>query len=139
MSKSKLTNSWRTIVTSFLVLVSGTAEYRQRKIHNLGQSRHFAFRREHDKEATLVVVVMILSAYYVMAQRYDVILQVSQIEICNFAEKREKKLEKIYYTPFTTVYSFILSTIIPTPDLSFNGKANFVVYIVMFNLFAYIL
>ena len=94
MSKSKLTNSRRTILTSFLVLVSGTAEYRLRKIHNLGQSRHFAFGREHDKEATLVVVVMILSAYYVMAQRYDVILQVSRIEIRNFAEKREKKLGK---------------------------------------------
>ena len=66
MSKSKLTNSQRTILTSFLVLVSGTAEYRLRKIHNLGQSRHFAFGREYDKEATLVVVVMILSAYYVM-------------------------------------------------------------------------
>ncbi len=97
MSKSKLANSRRTIVTSFLVLVSGTAEYRLRKIHNLGQSRHFAFGREHDKEATVDLirfVVMILSAYYVMAQRYDVILQVSQIEIRNFAEKREKKLEK---------------------------------------------
>ena len=97
MPKSKLTNSRRTIVTSFLVLVSRTAEYRLRKIHNLGQSRHFAFGREHDKEATLDLirfVVMILSAYYVMAQRYDVILQVSQIEIRNFAEKREKKLGK---------------------------------------------
>ncbi len=43
-----------------------------------------------------------------MAQRHDFILQVSQIEIRNFAEKREKKLEKNTITTVHIIHNSIL-------------------------------